>query len=356
MAGLYEYRIDIKHRLLFEQKLKENYNVVLFFTTIRLLQKYADAYNPLSVKDERRSFFRHTVLKPNPLRDKYRTLTDYVTSLSTHGQTWNPKQQGLLGHPDIHIGEKEITLCLSNWDNLVKLYSEIYNRPRYPEPENLYFPNGQPSIIAISEYLTQDEVKQFSKLGNTPIVLPKLSYFPFKQMWHFHKEDSKSILFTSLFAILIFAVAVYGIVIQKQPYTGIASFVCSIWLFTFLSSIFDEISKSKDKDKYADSDKGIYISGVVALVIFASTCWVHTPKHHYHVDKEKQEAIWNASSHGSIYDDGYPDDVIVYTTARGECYHVNPNCPTLSRSRNIYSSTKGREKGNHRPCNVCTTR
>lgn len=174
-------------------------------------------------------------------------------------------------------------------------------------------------------------------------------------MWHFHKEDSKSILLTSLFAILLFVVAVYGIVIQKQPYTGIASFVCSIWVFTFISSIYEEISKFKCKDKYADSDRGLYISGAVALLIFASTCWVHTPKHQYHIDKEKQEAIWNAS-HGNIYDDRYPDDVVVYTTQHGECYHINPNCPTLSRSRNIYSSTKGQEKSTHRPCNVCTTR
>lgn len=42
----------------------------------------------------------------------------------------------------------------------------------------------------------------------------------------------------------------------------------------------------------------------------------------------------------------------VYWVASGEVYHSTPNCPTLSRSKNIYSGTIA-ESGKPRPCKVC---
>ena len=42
----------------------------------------------------------------------------------------------------------------------------------------------------------------------------------------------------------------------------------------------------------------------------------------------------------------------VYWVASGDVYHSTPNCPSLSRSKNIYSGSIS-ESGKSRPCKVC---
>lgn len=48
------------------------------------------------------------------------------------------------------------------------------------------------------------------------------------------------------------------------------------------------------------------------------------------------------------------NEVIVYTTMYGECYHSTKNCPTLYRSKVIFecSQSNAQNKG-YRSCNVC---
>lgn len=48
------------------------------------------------------------------------------------------------------------------------------------------------------------------------------------------------------------------------------------------------------------------------------------------------------------------NEVVVYTTMYGECYHSTKNCPTLYKSKVIFgcSESKAQQKG-YRSCNVC---
>ena len=54
----------------------------------------------------------------------------------------------------------------------------------------------------------------------------------------------------------------------------------------------------------------------------------------------------NSSSNGGSYS-------TVYWTPSGQVYHVSRSCPTLSRSRTVYSGTTS-ESGRSRACKVCS--
>ena len=48
------------------------------------------------------------------------------------------------------------------------------------------------------------------------------------------------------------------------------------------------------------------------------------------------------------------NEIIVYTTMYGECFHSTRNCPTLYKSKVIFECNKSKaQKKGYRSCKVC---
>lgn len=346
MDNLHELRQDIKVRLAFQKKMQEYPSIVQFFFTLEKLNEYYNTYNQPALPEKRGTgIFRGMVTKqavPSP-KEKYATFDDYLNMRLFKSTI--PSSHQLIVKPYLSMSISQMENCLTHWSDTVKLFETTKSRIVGDEGLNLI--DGQPSILTIHYLVTPDEYSFLNNPGKDPIDKPKVSILPLKHIWNFHKYETKEFLQIVAVVVIVAILGVVGILLNKQPYTWIGAAAVALCIASALGFLIHNIAtlsakKSEYKHQWIPTTSGL----LVAAVFFFFTYGVETPE-----SVHSPQPTQFYQDHGSSYSDD--DNITVYTTEYGECYHSTPNCPTLSRSRNIYSTSKGRAKRHYRPCQKC---
>lgn len=110
--------------------------------------------------------------------------------------------------------------------------------------------------------------------------------------------------------------------------------------------------KSKDKKIAGVNSKGKVIARKKGKTTITATYNGKKYKCKITVYEKKGSSNSSRKSEGSGDSSGYLGSGTVYWTPSGEVYHSTSECPTLSRSRTIYSGSVS-ESGKSRKCKVC---
>lgn len=346
MDNLFEIRKDIKHRLAFERKLKEHPDVVQFFFTLEKLLDYQSKYEAPAVPEQRGSrMFSSMVIRkgvPSP-KEKYATFDDYLNMMVF--KSTMPSDYNLVGQPHINMSVSHIDSCLTRWSDTEALYKVVRKRILDNKGVDLHLLKDEPTVLTLHKLLTPEDYEFMKKPGRDSVQLPFVSLLPFSKAWKFHKYDCKDFLQISLFCLVVAILGVICILIDKQPYTWIGAAAISILVAIILGGLIYNIVTLFTK---GPPKKGEWVPGVVGFAA-GVLCFLCT----YSVTPPAQSQNYYSSPSTYSETADYGDNVTVYTTEYGECYHSTPDCPSLYRSRNIYETTKGRAKRSHRPCQRC---
>lgn len=345
MENLFEIRQDIKYRLAFQQKLKDQPDVVQFFFTLEKLLDYHTRYEAPEVPEKRgsRMFASMVIQKRVPaLKEKYATFDDYLNMMLFHSTS--PSNYNLIGQPYVNMSVSEISKCLSRWRDTEALYKVVRKRILDNKGIDLNLVKDEPSVLTLHKLLAPEDYSFMKQPGRDSEHFPFVSFLPFLNMWKFHKYECKEVLQICLVCLVVAILGVVGIFIDKQPYTWIGAAAVSIILSVALGGIIYNITTLFT---HGEPKKGSWVPGTVGfaagLVCFFCSYAVTPPA--------QSSNFYSAPT--SEYSSDYDDNVTVYTTEYGECYHSTPNCPSLARSCNIYETSKSRAKRSHRPCQRC---
>lgn len=360
MANLFDIREDIKYRILFDRKLKEHPEVVQFFFTLKnwidLNKRYETPAQPEVRAGGRMAIFRNMLIKPRKpsLKEKFSTLDDYLKkgvfytneltaeSIIKGGYTYN-----LIARPDRnHCCLSEIDECLTHWTQTKALYDTIRHRILENKGVNLNLVKDEPSILTIRQLLTPEEYSFVSDTGKDELEFPFVSLLPIFNFCKFHKREAKECLIALCIGLVATLLGIGGIYLNKQPYTWMGAAVVGIAIALIAGGLFYNILSLFLKGDNEKHEKWEWVYGWFGLItgaVFFFCSYSVVPEY------STPSSFYNSSS-------GYEesiDNTTVYVTEYGECYHSTPNCPSLYRSRNIYSASKSRASRTHRRCSKC---
>ena len=346
MENLFDIRQDIKYRLAFQKKLKDQPEVVQFFFTLKKLIDFQDNYEAPEVPEKRgsRMFSSMVISKRVPsLKEKYPTFDDYLNMVVF--KSTMPSDYQLVGQPYIGMSVHEIDSCLSRWRDTEALYQAVRKRILENKGMDLNLVKDEPSVLTLNKLLNPEDYSFMKQTGRDSATFPFVSFFPFLNLWKFRKPECKEFLQICLVCLIVAILGIIGICIDKQPYTWIGAAAVSIILAVFLGGIIYNITTLFT---HGEPKKGSWVPGTVGFAA-GVICFFCS----YSVTPPAQSSNFY-STPTRVYDSyDSEDNTIVYTTEYGECYHSTPNCPTLARSRNIYETSKSRARRSYRPCQKC---
>ena len=218
-------------------------------------------------------------------------------------------------------------------------------------------------------YKAIDIYKQFGssvldkQMPNEDIQLEKVPLFSKRLMRAFfneYRDDIKNYLIFTFLAIiaLIIILKCDNPMIKLIP-AGFLAFAYFATTFVAFNSFFDRIMKDEDKAFRFGCTSQILFSLIPAILIFFGGVYYNFKTNEFYHNTESSSEIngFYGGYNTSLSDDNLNDNVEVYITAsgNGSCYHINPDCISLARSKSLIKMTKKEaRKKDLKPCHNCT--
>ena len=202
-------------------------------------------------------------------------------------------------------------------------------------------------------------------LPNEQIKLIKVSRLSKRYIRAFYDENHDAFGPLSFFVGLI--IASFVMVINdwgggfKVLAAGFLAFLYFLITFGLLNYIAAKIFTNEDRATTVGCVSSIICGVIPAFLLFSAAVDYH-PNDAYNVIHSHHSS--SVETHGlyggyntSLSDSYLTEDAEVFITKYGSCYHVNPNCMTLSKSTSLTKTTKKKAlKNNMTPCHICTAK
>lgn len=340
MDNLHELRQDIRLRLAFEDKIKSHYNIVQFFLT---LERFNKIYTDYSCPKLYGGIFSGLNKNIDP-REKYASFDEYLNMRVFHSCT--PSTYALIAQPSTDISTSSMEKCLSHWSKIIPLYYKVKEAIPSFDLNSLHLVKGEPSMVTISKILNPADFHFMAKVGTEKIEKPNISLLPISYMWKFHNHTFKTSLQLLCILVVLLILGIIGISCNKQPYTCLGALAVGAIIAFFLGFILHNIHSLIRKENHEKTAWAPAVTGLATGVIFFFSSF-SVQNYIPHRPTAQPTSFYESVREGS-------ETLTVYTTEYGECYHIDPNCPTLSRSSHLYETTEKKAAKHYRPCQRCT--
>lgn len=349
MDKLYRLRSEIQLKSFFWNVCENSPDIILFYLhLVKLNQCYHDYFDDPKDPKNQKSIRTHRY----NVRYAYKTFEDYIHDVN-FGLISVPTKKDI--RREYAIGLTTIKQFVFNYKKICRLWDKtMWKLPFGTRNYEVICSHHHFKVNQLIDYIEPEDLKIIDNTNNIEDTkLPWTSFFPIIGYFEFIgvlRED----FIAEFFVIATPILGVYGINSGRFPIIGallLSMFVLLFFLFIF-PYLICLIKKSDESFGIIESSGCLgLVAGALTLTLILYNYDFETKSGDY-VDKATNGKVEQVNQ---MYagPENNNEQIYVYITDKGKCYHSSPFCPSLSNSKNVSRVERDEVINSRRPCTKC---